>query len=406
MSKKMDYAWPVTSENAIVYHYFLHKINNIRKLLWDKRIVIFGAGIRGCCLLKILEENGFQNIIFVDNNVEKQNNLIKHYDIVSFETACKEKNQVFLVSPEGAYKIYNQLNAAGFKENKDWFSFSVSAYDQYVEEYQRPLHDYLLVMGDCAFTHVALEDENFNSLGTMIKNKAGSECCKVLDMHGMGQQAYYHISRSLIERNEKPAIFLLLLMIETMAPKVPIMPRTQHPELISRLVQVSENPNPDFAAYADLTRERFERFQLEAFASFDNKVAEKNEKLYMQVNYLFRFRETAEGAIYLKKTIKMMNDHNIPVVLYVPPVNCWQGEKLFGADFRAAYETNFKKLFALLRRERLQYEVVDASYLLDLEDFAAPNTIDETCRYSGRKKIIKYLADVETLKPYLKTERG
>ena len=400
MSEKINYAWPVTSENAVVYHYFLQKIECMKGLLQEKRIAIFGAGIRGCCLLKILEDNGFQNIIFVDNNKEKQNNQINNYDIVSFEVAKTENNQIFLVAPEGAYKIYEQLNAAGLEENKDWISFSVSAYQQYVEEYKRPLHNYLLVMGDCAFTHIALEDENSDSLGTMIRDKVGKHRCKVLDMHGMGQQAYYHIAKSLIKREERPDSFLLLLMIETMAPKVPIMPRTQHPELIKALVELSENPDPDFVAYSHLTQERFDHFQVEAFASFDDKASQRNEKLYMQVNYLFRYRETTEGVLYLKKTIHMMNEAGIPVVLYVPPVNFWQGEKLFGADFKTAYETNFKKLYETLDREGLHYEVVDVSYLLNLSDFAAPNTIDETCKYSGRKKIMQYLSEVETLKPY------
>ena len=107
MIEKMNYAWPVTSENAVVYNYFLHKIDEIQQVLKDRRIVIIGAGIRGCCLLKILEEKGLHNIIFVDNNVEKQGNRINQYDIVSFEMAKKsEDKQVFLVAPEGAYKIY------------------------------------------------------------------------------------------------------------------------------------------------------------------------------------------------------------------------------------------------------------------------------------------------------------
>lgn len=400
MGEKMNYAWPVTSENAVVYHCFLKKIECVKELLQGKRIVIFGAGIRGCCLLKILEGFGFQDIVFVDNNTEKQNNRINQYDILPFEEVQGTENQVFLVTPEGAYKIYEQLNAAGLKEDRDWISFSVSAYQQYIQEYKRPIQDYLLVMGDCAFTHIALEDENFDSLGTMIRNRVGAQRCKVLDMHGMGQQAYYHIAKSLIERGERPEAFLLLLMIETMAPKVPIMPRTQHPELIRELVNLSENPNSEFAAYADLARERFDRFQVEAFASFDDKTSQKNEKLYMQVNYLFRYRETTEGVVYLKKTIHMMNEACIPVVLYVPPVNCWQGEKLFGPEFKTDYESNFKKLYASLDQEGLRYQVVDASYLLELADFAAPNTIDETCKFSGRKKIMEYLGEVEVLKPY------
>ncbi|MGC6172944.1 hypothetical protein [Lacrimispora sp. 38-1] len=401
MTEKINYAWPVTSENASVYNYFLKKIENIKGLLSDKRIGIFGSGIRGCCILKILEMNGFKNIIFIDNNTEKQNNLINDYDIVSFEEALNYKQeQVFLVSPEGCNKIHDQLREAGLQENKEWFSFSVSAYDSYIEEYKRPLQDYLLVMGDCAFTHIALDDSNFDSLGTMIRNKAGEASCKVLDMHGMGQQAYYHIAHSLIECNQKPSAFLLLLMIETMAPKVPIMPRTQHPWLIKSLSDISNNR--EFSEYAKLTQERFERFQVEAFSSFDNKIGKdtEKEKLYMNINYLFKFRETTEGVVYLKKTIRMMNEENIPVILYIPPVNYFQGERLFGADFKQKYETNFIKLYETLEKDNLKYEVVDASYLLELEDFAAPNTIDETCNYNGRLKSIQYLSKFAPLNRY------
>lgn len=403
MSEKINYAWPVTSENTSVYNYFLQKIEYIKDTLIDKRIVIFGSGIRGCCLLKILEKNGFKNIIFIDNNTEKQDNLIYDYDIISFEAALNYKQeQVFLVSPEGCNKIHDQLIEAGLQENKDWFSFSISAYDSYIEEYKRPLKDYLLAMGDCAFTHIALDDNNFDALGTMIRTKVGEGHCKVLDMHGMGQQAYYHIAHSLIERNEKPSAFLLLLMIETMAPKVPIMPRTQHPWLIKSLADISNNT--EFTEYAKLTQERFNRFQLEAFASFDNKIEKdtetEKEKLYMNINYLFKFREKTEGVIYLKKTIRMMNEENIPVILYVPPVNYFQGERLFGADFKKNYETNFIKLYETLDKENLKYEVVDASYLLDLEDFAAPNTIDETCNHNGRIKLIQFLSEVAPLNEY------
>lgn len=404
MNEKINYAWPVTSENAVVYNYFLQKLESIKPILLDKKITILGAGIRGCCLLKILEDAGFHNISFVDNNTEKQGNLIGSYDIISLEAALKDnKEQVFFVSPENGSKIQEQLRRAGLQENKDWFSFSISAYDKYKEEYKRPLNDYLLVMGDCAFTHIAHDDKNFDSLGTMIRNKAGAGSCRVLDMHGMGQQAYYHIARSLLERGEKPSTFLLLLMIETMAPKVPIMPRTQHPELIQSLVSITDHANEEFVRYAQLAQERFDRFQVEAFTSFDQKANQEKEKLYMDMNYLFKFRETSEGVVFLKKTIKMMNENDIPVILYIPPVNYFQGMRLFGEDFKEAYETNFTRLYEVLNKENLKYEVADASYQLALEDFAAPNTIDETCNYHGRVKLIEYLSKIETLKPYFNT---
>ena len=402
MNEKINFSWPVTSENAVVLKFFLSKILDIKEALQDKRIVIFGSGIRGCCLQVILQKQGFSNFVFCDNNPKKQGNCIDSYDILSFDDALAfDMEQVFLLSPEDSGKMSEQLMNAGLKEGVDWFSFSVSAYDSYTKEYIRPISDHLLVMGDCAFTHVALSDKNMDALGTMIKGGAGADRCKVLDMHGMGQQAYYHIARSLIDSSERPSVFLLLLMIETMAPKVPIMPRTQHPTLIKSLVRVAKNPNQAFIDYADLAQERFDRFQVEAFTAFDSTAGQQSEKLYMEINYLYKFRETTEGVEYLKKTIRMMNDENIPVVLYVPPVNCAQGEHLFGVDFKSRYEVNFKKLYDVLDKEELQYEVVDASYILDTSDFAAPNTIDETSNFSGRSKLLNYLGQNSKLKQYL-----
>ena len=403
LKEKINFAWPVTSENSTILKQFLSETLRIKEILKGKRIVIFGAGIRGCCLLAILQKQGYDSFIFCDNNTEKQGNLIGRYDIVSIETVLDfPGEQVFLISPEDGSRINRQLEEAGLRENEDWFSFSLSAYDSYVAEYIRPIKDYLLVMGDCAFTHISLDDDNTDSLGSMIRDRVGSERCKLLDMHGMGQQAYYHIARSLIDRGERPTMFLLLLMIETMAAKVPIMPRTQHPSLIKAVVAVSGNSRQDFLDYAEIAQERFDRFQTEAFAAYDSSLGQESEKLYMNINYLFNFRENSEGVTYIKKTIEMMNEEGIPVVLYVPPVNFFQGERLFGADFKNRYETNFKKLYSALNADGLKYEVVDASYLLALDDFAAPNTIDETCKYSGRIKLMKFLGEFEPLRQIFK----
>ena len=37
---------------------------------------------------------------------------------------------------------------------------------------------------------------------------------------------------------------------------------------------------PNFAAYADLTQERFDRFQLEAFAAFDDKTSQNGSQKF------------------------------------------------------------------------------------------------------------------------------
>lgn len=388
MTDKINFAWPVTSESAIVYNHFVNTVLLIKSRLLSKQIIIFGAGIRGCCLMKILQANGLNNIIFCDNNIEKQGHLINQYNIISLKHALAiSTDKVFLISPENSQALREQLLAENLTKNIDFFSFDISIYDKYVEEYTRPVNKYLLVMGDCAFSHIALTDSDTISLGDMIKARLGENNCKVLAMHGLGQQAQYHILNSVLAKGERP-YSVVMLVLEALTPKAHIMPRTQHPKLIKSLLPFA-NQNEALAAYADLAQERYDKFQVETFAASPKN--EQSEKLFMQMNYLFRLRESTEGVYYLKKTIQLLNLQNIPFTLYIPPVNYEQGEKFFGQDFKQQYFANFEKLFMLLAKDGLRYNVVDASYILTKQEFSSENTVDETANFAGRKKLLDYL---------------
>ena len=403
--EKIDYAWPVTSEHSVVLQRLRAELERLASAFSGKRVVLFGAGIRGCCLLHLLEQRSFRDIVFCDNNPEKQKGRIRQYDIVSLDEALRyDAPQIFFVTPENSGVMGRQLTDAGLTEGSNWYSFDVSGYDAYAEEYVRPVSDHLLVLGDCAFTHIALTDDNTSSVGEMLKAELGEKHCKVLAMHGMGTRAYFHIIHSLIDKNERPALLVLLLVLEVLAPKAHLMPRTQHPALLRMLTAAAANPNQEFLTYVDLAEERFKKFQTESFASFQSAQKEVNEKLYMQMNYLFKIKEETEGVVYLKKILKTMNDASIPVVLYVPPVNYEQGERFFGDAFRARYMENFTKLYDFLDKEGLCYRVADASFLLTGHEFAAPNTIDETANYEGRSKVLKFLMENEQLRPLVKKE--
>lgn len=402
MTEKINFAWPITSENAVVYQYFQSEIERLRCNLSKKRIVIFGAGIRGCFLMYILERYSLSNIVFCDNNWEKQGNLINNYNIFSLsEILCYQGEQTILISPENSGEMRSQLTEAGLKEGQDWFGFDISVYDAYITEYQRNIMNHVLVMGDCAFSHISMEDELTEPLGNMMKAWIGQNKCKVLAMHGIGQQAYYHIIQSLLDQGERPALVVLLVVLEALAPKAHLMPRTQHPKLIRRLTEMTAYPRTEFLEYAKLAEERFQRFQVESFAAFPKNEDDTSEKLYMKMNYLFKIREEVEGVVYLKKTIRLLNENRIPIVLYVPPVNYMQGERLFGADFKESYIENLKKLYNFLNGEYLDYSVADASFLLTEDEFAAVNTIDETSNYVGRRKLLDFFNKSKSLRPIL-----
>lgn len=389
MSKKINFAWPVTSEHAVVYQYFQNEVKRLKDDFINKRVVIFGAGIRGCCLLQVLKKYGFEHIVFCDNNPEKQGHCINFYDIFSLDQILQyREEQVILVSPENSEVMNKQLEEVGLVKGKHWFSFDLSVYDTYLEEYVRPVSNHVLIMGDCAFSHIELADEVTESLGDMMKNWLGKEQCKVLAMHGIGQQANYHICQSLLEKGERPSIVMLLVM-EALTPKAHLMPRTQHPTLIKKIAKTIRVPNKKINEYAKLAEERFKRFQVESFASFDKSGGDVSEKLYMKMNYLFKLREETEGVVYLKKMIRMLNEEKISIILFIPPVNYVQGRRFFGDEFKQKYEENFIKLYRILDKAELEYGVIDASFLLGEKEFAATNTVDETSNYAGRSKLME-----------------
>ncbi|MEM5771099.1 MAG: hypothetical protein AAGU32_22890, partial [Bacillota bacterium] len=231
------------------------------------------------------------------------------------------------------------------------------------------------------------------------KARLGEDRCKVLAMHGIGQQAHYHIIQSLLDKGERPSLVLLLVM-EALTPKAHLMPRTQHPTLIRSLVEKSQNPRAEFSNYARLTEERFNRFQVESFAAFKKGDNDTSEKLFMRMNYLFKIRAEIEGVVYLKKMIRLLNDEGIPIVIYVPPVNYMLGERFFGPDFKERYLENFTKLYSFLDGDRLDYSVADASFLLPENEFSAANTIDETSNYSGRNRLMRFLSESKLLCQY------
>jgi uncharacterized membrane protein YqaE (UPF0057 family) len=258
-----------------------------------------------------------------------------------------------------------------------------------MREFKRPVKDHTLIVGDCAFSHIALKDDNKISLGDMIKERIGEENCKVLTMHGMGQRAFYNIIRTLIDKkNELPRHIMLLLDLDVFTSKAHIMPRTQHSELINKILLSVSNPPPELSEYARLTKERFERFQVEAYTSYKDDGIGNIAKLYMKMNYMFKLKEDTESVLYLKKILKLMNEINITVTLLIPPVNYMLGEEFWGETFTISYKNIFSDLWSFL--QGLKYNVLDASFLINNHEFADVNSTDEVVNYQGRLKLMDF----------------
>ena len=387
-----NYAFPVTAVIAKFHEFLFTRLAEFSSLLKNKRIVVFGAGTRGSEMLFVLKSMGFSEIVFCDNNEEKQQGYIDDYPIYSLSSALEyTKPQMFLVPIENGREVCRQLTDKGLKENIDFLDLSFDLYDEYMKEFVRHTENNVVIFGDCAFSHISIYDEQKRSLADMVKEKYGERFVKILVMHGMGTRSFYHILNSLLQRGEKPRSVIVEVTPMMLAPKAYIMPRTQHPELIKRIHDAVPYSGAEMDNYVAITSERFNRLQIETASSLDKNKAENISKLYMRMNYMHRINVSNERIVYLKKLIELMNSLSIPITLYIPPVNYIYGENILGEEFTSCYRQILNDLWQALGD--LSYVVADASFLLNDIDFAIKENHDETANYEGRIKLLEFLSD-------------
>lgn len=384
MNEQKNYAWPVSVSSKEVYQYFLTKVKLLKEQLSNRTILIFGAGIRGTLLAIILQEEGFQEFSFVDNNKDKWGGNINGYPIMSFEEACHmDPEPFFLLSMEDCEKVTVQVKAAGFVEDEDYCVLNASLYDFYMEEYKRENENKVLIMGDCGLTHVPIVDSGADNLGTILKKRLGENKSKVLAMHGMGMNSYYHIFRTYVKEFGYPQRVLLMTNFETMTGKQHLLPRSQHYALLQRVYQHSQDDS-EFGAYLKLVKERAENFKIEIVSASDKDSYEEQARNYMRYNYTYRLRESNENIEYLQKFLDLLQQNHVEVTTYIPPVNYEYAKELEIPNFEERYRYNVD----LLKKIQSKYEVtvLDLSHFLTREEFATPITVDETANYQGNMK--------------------
>ena len=234
-----NFAWPVTSMDQADYDAFLQWFDKNADTLKTHRLVIWGAGIRGTIFSVLLRERGICDITFTDSNPQKQGGYIDEFPIVSpdaLDSLRKRERVMILVSAENSYDIQMELKNKGYRKERDYFLIESGQYEAYVEEFLRPYGQDTLIMGDCAFSTVSIEDTDRNTLQDKLFQRCGRESTKILAMHGMGLRAEYHIFHAQILQGMKPRRLVIMINFDTLTGKQHLLPRSQHAGLLKRLV--------------------------------------------------------------------------------------------------------------------------------------------------------------------------
>lgn len=396
--EKRNFAWPVSSVNKMDYERLIGCVQENIDFFKARQIIIYGAGIRGTEAAKILKEKGFDHLTFTDNNPEKWGGYINEFPIVQPDQILKKNGEiVILVSVEKGEEIIDSLKGNGFIEGRDFFYPVTTQYELIEDEVFRDCSKCTLVLGDCLFTKISFHDKDdmTKSLTDMIYDFWGKKNTKVLAIPGFNMRSFYHLVQEEILRGNDICRVILEINFDTMNGKQHLLPRVQHPDLFYKIYEkIKQNgiSAPEFEDYVAVTKRRAQNYSADFFTQFSHGKNRKIEdleyessRLYFILHYMYVLKEENECIYFLEKLLVLLEEHDIQVIPFCPPVNYQYATEIFGEEFTKYYNDNLSVLKKILVKHKL--ELLDLSYSLSKKEFAEENTSDETSNYIGRRCI-------------------
>lgn len=386
-----DYAYPEYMFDKTDYGTIKEFFEKNRENLFEKRVVVFGAGVRGGIFGKWITDMGLTAFDYCDNNPQKWGGSVAGHRIISpEELGADTQNSIVLCSLESkdlADEIEQQLSGFGFEKNKNFFSFPTEIYDNYLKLFFEPMTEHLLLLGDCRFTFVSFRDENMETLNDILYTKLREKGIrsKVMSMHALCMRAQYYVIKTQLELGNKPDAIMLPINYETYNGVMNLLSSSQHAELMRRIYEQSGSSDEEFKEYVSLTKERTLNppfiFSTEPGAESE-PVSDKALRMFLKMSYMYRPDPDKEDIVYLRKALRLAKEENIKIFAFVPPLNYMTGKEYFGEAFLDAY----KEGISFFRDIILEYDGVflDQSFLLTEDGFYSKYDKNEIANYEGR----------------------
>lgn len=396
MTEVRDYTWPVAEMNYKEMQNLKEVVDKNIEKFTEKKLLIFGSGIRGNEFMLLLQKWGIGIYGFVDNNKDKWGGKIAEYTIYPPDILTQSDDYTVLVSVEISDAINRQLEEMGYRLNEDYFVVKTDVYEEYIREVARPLSDYTLIQGCCFFTTISMKDEEgqTDNLTDLIYKRLGRDKCKILGVHGLMMPIYYEMLRLQLLMGYKPKKAVVCFSLPNLLNRHSYYPRAQHPILFERIQKELKIEDEQYNQFVKLRRERFENLQTDVFVNKTSKAKsfEKVAKLNFKLRYMAEIEDDSESVFYLKKIIQLCRENDISVWIGIDPVNYIFGERCFGQNFLDYYNKNLQYVKNLAEREKVH--LFDLSFILEREDLPSEDAVAEISRYSGRVKVADYMCRV------------
>lgn len=391
--KNRNYEFPIVAVNQNDFEE-VHKwgLKN-KQFVAKKKLYIYGAGIRGNMILRVLEKSGIEVAGFIDGSEEKQGASVGRLRIFSLEELINDRELYILVSPENDKAIIDMLEENGYRRYQKYDKIESTNYENYVKEFVREGDIRYLFFGDCFFPDLDINELDQKTMGDMVRERLGEIQTKVLTMHGMCTPSFYHILRRQLCMGIKPDVVAFIVNVPFCTGIQTKLPESQHPELFRRLEMLGTDD--EFSRYVELTRSRADNINQKAFSTkqTDSNQKENVEKMLTKMRYMYKFDEKNENIVYAKKIIELLKENGISPKPFIPALHYEMGEMYWGEDFFSCYNKICSEIHRVMEGQGV--EVLDMSYLLQGDMFYG-EYMTKFPNSKGKEKEVNALIDFVT----------
>ncbi len=392
MTEEKNFEFPILSIDKEEYTAIQNWIEDYREYIFGKKLYIFGAGIRGNMILKLLEEAHVKVAGFCDNSIEKQGAHIKEYKIFSPSEICANlKENYILISPENSEEIERMVEEKGFIRNKNYFVIKNHIYQSYQNEFFREEKIEYILFGDCYFTDLDVDDLQDKSMGELSIEKLGIEKTKLLSLHGMCIPGFYHLMQLQIKLGIIPKAVAFIVNVPFCNGIQTKLPQSQHAALLKQIREGLPIQCEDFEEYIKLAEARSHNINAKSFSTKGKRRGKDDnyvEKLLTKTRYMYDFREDNENIVYLNKMIELCLENQIKPVPFIPAINYDTGLKYYGQEFKNKYSAICDGIKGCTKKYGV--EVLDMSYLLEKTYFTG-DRMTKFPNSKGKEKEISLL---------------
>ncbi len=390
--------WDLDVIEKSTYISFEHQIKQIISQLCGRKVAVWGASIRGMIAGVVLEECGISTFEYIDSDIEKQGNLLSGHVIIPFNP--NDRTVTILISMENQSSVKKVLEESGWEENEDFFCLVSSDVDELMVQIKTLKNYRHLLLGASCLHAVPLEERKENDLSEMIRDRS-KESFKILGLSCMGMKVMYYLL--ILESMINHQIYSLGIIVswETLTSFHHLLPRTQKPALVKRILEYAEECS-FFSLYESLleeykiAKERVEDYILEKRYSI-NTMKENNKstlKDYLDKGLMEPLDMNCEEIQYLIKILDFAIKKGIDTTIIVEPIDMKLCRSLYGKQFDERYMNKCRAVENLAKKYRAHF--INASDILSGESIVSKHTANEAFYFEGRCKLAELIVDAST----------